>query len=71
MCKLQLPRRCLRCLSRLVNGRDVPGCLHCGWDDYDRMNVRVSPLLGSSMSVLASMGYSRLYGRHRTARRRK
>ena len=52
----ELPRSCPRCLSRLVAGRDIPGCLRCGWEDYDEMETGVSSLLGSPLSELASRG---------------
>ena len=52
----QLPRSYPRCLAKLVRGRDVSGCLQCGWEDYDQMETGVGSLLGSPRSELASRG---------------
>ena len=52
----QLPRSCPRCLARLGPGRDIPGCLQCGWEDYDQMETGVGSLTGSPLSELAIRG---------------
>ena len=67
----RMPRSCPRCLASLVRGRDVPGCLYCGWEDYDRMDTGVGSLVGSPLSEFASRGQRKRYGRPSRSRRRK
>ena len=60
---------CPQVTATLIDGRDLPGCWRCGWEDYSQLGAGITPLLGSSMSELAAMGRSRYEGRARPNRR--
>ena len=60
---------CPQVTATLIDGRDLPGCWRCGWEDYSQLGAGITPLLGSSISELAARDRSRQQGRaHRNRR---